>query len=60
VALTVAEGLKAPSQSLVAVNEGAEPEEFWAAIGGQAEYPKTKVGNGYGEFRCFSAFSRIT
>lgn len=37
-------GTAAPERALAAVVEGEEPEEFWAALGGQGEYPQIGPG----------------
>lgn len=31
-------------RSVVALNEGSEPEEFWTALGGKADYPEMREG----------------
>jgi hypothetical protein len=41
-ATKIAEILK-ESRNLVPLNEGEEPSSFWAALGGEGEYPKTSV-----------------
>merc|ERR1719231_1373567 len=35
----------APDRTVVVVPEGEEPEEFWKALGGKAEYPKLAAGD---------------
>jgi len=41
-ALSIAKSLQ-ESRSLQEVKEGAEPEAFWSALGGKAEYPKVRA-----------------